>query len=554
MYIVLLGNCQIEGLRYFINLYTNNSHDIYTISYAQLKVHSSEIDTMLEKCDMCISQHFYAGIYYYNDDIIKHTLNCNTPIIYIHNLYFTGYFPDNKISKIVQFNKNNNYFFPPYVLETPYLFHLISQPEKLSVSKILEELNCAFKMEKIILHSEESFNNLLMREKGNNNFKKITIPIVDYITQYYKTIRLFHTENHPCNLLLNVYAYRIAKYICNGNCIDYTNTYSTNISEFLGNTQSPIYGNTINALSLCFDNNLTKIKGIEYNLTNYINMIKNISSRIFVIGANGMLGRYIISFLSSMKLQVHSIVRTDYDISNLSFESLNELFINKSISSNDVIINCAGIIPQSTNPSKTNIRAYFTINSIFPVMLGVICEKYNARFIHITTDCVFSGKENGNYTEQSLHTELNEYGTSKSLGELCCSATIIRTSIIGEEIANKHSLLEWVKKNAGKNINGYKNHWWNGVTCLELSKIIYNIIVKDLFWNGVRHIFSPTCVNKYELIKMINDIYDLNANITAINMNENIDKTLSTIYNENSLFQIQEIEKQIAELKNYKIQ
>ena len=92
--------------------------------------------------------------------------------------------------------------------------------------------------------------------------------------------------------------------------------------------------------------------------------------------------------------------------------------------------------------------------------------------IHVTTDCVFSGKD-GNYNENSIHDETNDYGISKSLGELC-DATIIRTSIIGEEINNKRSLLEWVRSNSGKEINGYENHFGMELLDLQLAYILEN--------------------------------------------------------------------------------
>jgi dTDP-4-dehydrorhamnose reductase len=156
----------------------------------------------------------------------------------------------------------------------------------------------------------------------------------------------------------------------------------------------------------------------------------------------------------------------------------------------------------------------------------------------------------GNYNKNSIHDEINDYGTSKSLGELCYG-TIIRTSIIGEEVINKRSLVEWIKGNKDGEINGYINHYWNGVTCLELSKIIYKIINENLYWNGVRHIFSPTTVSKYELCNMINNTYGLNIKIKEYNT-EKVDKSISSIYETIKIFNIPELEEQITRMKIYK--
>ena len=270
--------------------------------------------------------------------------------------------------------------------------------------------------------------------------------------------------------------------------------------------------------------------------------------KIFIFGENGMLGRYIKKKLSN-DYTIIPLNRQDYDLSNLNIISLENLLINqKGLEKGDIIINCAGVIPQSSKERNINTRLYFTINSLFPVILSQICDKIGAKMIHVTTDCVFSGKD-GNYNELSLHDEINDYGMSKSLGELC-KATIIRTSIIGEEVNNKRSLLEWVKSNRDKEINGFINHFWNGVTCLQLSKISHKIIKEKLFWDGVRHIFSPKSVSKYELVNMINDSYNLNIIINKY-YTEKVDKTINTIYDTNNQFNIPDLKQQINELKYF---
>jgi dTDP-4-dehydrorhamnose reductase len=268
---------------------------------------------------------------------------------------------------------------------------------------------------------------------------------------------------------------------------------------------------------------------------------------IYIFGANGMLGTYMKTYLKSQNKACICFTRDDLDISTVTYDKLEKLFDKYTIHDNDIIINCAGIIPQSKNINDTSSRNYFLINSLFPNMLSTITALNNTKFIHITTDCVFSGSK-GEYTETDVHDETNNYGVSKSLGELGYNTTVIRTSIIGEELKNKYSLLEWVKKHSNTIINGYTNHYWNGVTCLQLAKIINKMINENIWWNGVRHIFSPTSVTKYYLVMMINDIYKLNNIVEPLETEITINKTLNSIYEVNSQFNIPELNVQIKEL------
>jgi dTDP-4-dehydrorhamnose reductase len=272
--------------------------------------------------------------------------------------------------------------------------------------------------------------------------------------------------------------------------------------------------------------------------------------KIYIFGSNGMLGNYMKTYLSKT-YEIVELTRKDYDLSKINIDTLTTLLNEKNLQKDDIVINCAGVIPQASKQRGLNTRLYFTINSLFPVILSQICDKFEAKMIHVTTDCVFSGKD-GKYNEKSLHDEINDYGMSKSLGELC-KATILRTSIIGEEINNKRSLVEWVFSNKNSTINGYKNHMWNGVTCLQLAKIIQTIIQNNNFWNGVRHIFSPRTVSKYELVSMINDTYDLQITINPFDAEIEIDKSITTIHETNNEFNIPDLKEQINEMKQFNL-
>lgn len=261
--------------------------------------------------------------------------------------------------------------------------------------------------------------------------------------------------------------------------------------------------------------------------------------KIIIFGSTGMLGNYVKKYFSDYITEY--ICRSQFDIESCDWIKLYDILKLKT-HKEDVIINCAGAIPQQ----KCDIRKYISLNTLFPQKLNEIAKQLGLKFIHITTDCVFSGKI-GNYNENSQHDADDIYGITKSLGEdktMC----IIRTSIIGEETNNKNSLIEWLIKQKNGTIDGYENVFWNGVTCLQLAKIIEQIIKNNTYWIGVRHILSPNTVSKYELCEYINEIYQLNINIHKKDIPYK-NMTLSTIYDIN--FNIPDIKTQIMEQKMY---
>lgn len=267
-------------------------------------------------------------------------------------------------------------------------------------------------------------------------------------------------------------------------------------------------------------------------------MIKN----VILFGSTGMLGSYCLKILQS-NYNVIPITRKDYDIMDNNYDKL--LHIIQSYE-NYLIINCAGSIPQR---QIMNNFDYFITNSLFPKMLEKISLQLDVKFIHISTNCVFN-YENGNSNELTMPNETEPYGLSKILGEPE-NACVIRTSIIGEEILNKNSLLEWVISNKDGKINGYNNYLWNGCTCLTLVKFIKTIIDDDAYWKGIKHIHSMETISKYELVCMINEIYNLNINITPIELDNTVNKTLSSIYDNTVI--TKSIKEQIIERKELDI-
>jgi dTDP-4-dehydrorhamnose reductase len=265
--------------------------------------------------------------------------------------------------------------------------------------------------------------------------------------------------------------------------------------------------------------------------------------KVFVLGATGMLGSYLKKFLET-KYTVIALSRNELDAAQTSQKNIEQVLINHAAAAGDIIINAVGTIkPRVDELGELNA---ILVNSVFPHLLSSAGENLQVKMIHITTDCVFTGFR-GQYDENDVHDISDVYGRTKSLGEPA-NCSNIRTSIIGEEKNNQRSLIEWIKANKGKEVFGFTNHQWNGVTCLQLAKLIDQIIAENLFWKGVRHIHSPRSLNKLELVKLVSDVYQLNMTVLPKETPVKCDRTLTTLY---PTFTIPDLAVQLEETRNF---
>ncbi len=263
------------------------------------------------------------------------------------------------------------------------------------------------------------------------------------------------------------------------------------------------------------------------------------AGRVLVLGSKGMLGHILSDILAENGLEVLLHTRSMYNPLEQTVEELTKVWREKP----EYLINCL----VHTHFRENNDHDIWKLNSLFPRQLAMFCESNAIKLIQISTNGVFSG-ERGNYTEKEIPDATDAYGMSKFFGEDGLRAMVIRTSIIGHEQSNKKYLLEWALGQAGKQINGYTNHFWNGLTTLELSNQLLTLIKQNQFERGIFHFHAPTVVSKYELIKSINQIYQLGIEIRAIEAVRKDDKTLNSLNFGNS---VKDIILQIKELYSF---
>jgi len=264
---------------------------------------------------------------------------------------------------------------------------------------------------------------------------------------------------------------------------------------------------------------------------------------IFIIGANGMLGYAMESYYTYMRYKVETITRKEFDITK---EDVFEL--RHYISPANFVVNCAGVIKPRIE--DTSVEDVLKVNTVFPINLASLCNSYQTPCFHITTDCVFSGRD-GKYVESDPYDCEDLYGLSKCGGD-SADCMVLRTSIIGEERGgNSRSLLSWFKSQEGKTVFGFTNHFWNGVTTLYLAEIIESIMIQGLYRKGIHHVFSENVVSKFDLLSMIQEIYNLNIGIVPKKVKSRIDRSLSTEKSLCNRVVKKSLRKQIVEMKEF---
>lgn len=263
--------------------------------------------------------------------------------------------------------------------------------------------------------------------------------------------------------------------------------------------------------------------------------------KILILGSTGMLGNAVGKYFLNTNHEITLSYRNKDLVygNSIYFDPLNTK-IDNVIKGYDVVINCIGTIKPFMASSPRDARF---INSVFPWDLANSCEQFGVKLIHITTDCVFSGKK-GSYTESDVHDALDDYGKSKSLGEPT-NAMVIRTSIIGEEIHKNASLIEWAKSQKGNTVKGFTNHIWNGITTTQFAKICDSIIQNDIWTPDLFHVFSPVSVNKFQMMSLFNNKWNLNLNIETFETVEKCDRSLSTKKTLCEVLRIPTLEEQI---------
>ena len=246
--------------------------------------------------------------------------------------------------------------------------------------------------------------------------------------------------------------------------------------------------------------------------------------KILVLGSAGLIGHQVYNYLKdSGNYELHNISYSNkiQDDTILLDARDEQIFIDKITSIGpQYIVNCIGILINGSDEDPEN--AIF-LNSYMPHRLTRLADKINAKLIHISTDCVFSGDKKKPYVETDEKDGISVYAKTKGLGEVVNDKHLtLRTSVIGPELkSNGEELFHWFM-NQSDDIFGFTKAIWSGVTTIELAKAVKWSI--DHRITGLYHVTNNSSISKYDLLQLFQKYTKKDISIKPFD-GKNVDKS-----------------------------
>lgn len=265
--------------------------------------------------------------------------------------------------------------------------------------------------------------------------------------------------------------------------------------------------------------------------------------RVLITGSRGQVGRSLRDRLP----EEWELIATD----SKTLDITDADKVNTMITSfqPDVIINTAAYT--NVEQAEKDHELAFAVNALGVKNIAKAAQKNGARFIHLSTDYVFDGNKNGEYTEDDFPNPINAYGQSKLAGELlalanCGNTLIIRTSSIFSEYGNNFvkQIIEKARNNETININtdGKARPTYAG----DLANVIIQHIEKKPTLSGIIHVGGNEALTWYDFARLILDNLS-----SSVQLTHHIDENPTVKRPANSTLQVREGFESLQSLKQH---
>ncbi len=230
--------------------------------------------------------------------------------------------------------------------------------------------------------------------------------------------------------------------------------------------------------------------------------------RIGIVGANGLLGRALVSFLKD-KCKLFVFSKEELDITKLSSIEgrLGLVEIN-------ALVNCAAYT--DVDGCEDNEKLAYEVNGIGPGNLARFSFSRKIKLVHISTDYIFDGNKKNPYKETDEPNPLSIYAKSKLEGEKRVIENtddyiILRVSWLFGPY--KKSFVSWVidKLNKDEKIYVVEDQIGAPTYTIDLAKAIIRLL--EINYKGIIHYRNDGECSREEQARHIAKLSNLNEEL-----------------------------------------
>ena len=232
-------------------------------------------------------------------------------------------------------------------------------------------------------------------------------------------------------------------------------------------------------------------------------------------GKNGQLGSELLSLqLSYPDYKLVFLDRNDLDLSSL--EGLSDLFEHYRPT---FFVNAGAYTAVDKAESEKELA--LAVNGIAPGKIAALCQQFNTKLIHISTDYVFDGNGEHPYLTDHPTRPVNFYGLSKLQGEMAAlkeneATIIIRTAWVYS--AHGHNFVKTMLRlmNERPSIGVVSDQYGAPTYARDLALCIMDIIEKGADHYGIYHFTNEGKISWWDFAMAIKEMAGLSCQVNPI--------------------------------------
>lgn len=242
--------------------------------------------------------------------------------------------------------------------------------------------------------------------------------------------------------------------------------------------------------------------------------------KLLIIGGSGLLAinwACLVRDDFKVVLGLHNRIISidDVETERVSIDSIKSLQSDFNRINPEIVVNTAAIT--SVEDCEKNFKKAKSVNTVSASNIAIVCEELNIKLVHISSDHIFSGKDQFS-SESTTPVPLNNYAITKYQAEVEVqnknpTSLIIRTNFFGWGTDYRHSFSDFILSNLRNNnkVNLYSDIFYSPIIIDELVLCINKLLKNNHY--GIFHIVGSERLSKYDFGLKVANCFGLNSSL-----------------------------------------